>query len=237
MSKNKCIVLLSGGQDSTTCLFWAKQKFEEVHAVTINYGQKHSREIESAKKVAELAEVASHEFIDVGNILKSTSPLVNDKYEVAQYEGVGSLPGGVEPTFVPLRNLLFLTLVGNRAVALGVKNIIIGVSEEDFGGYFDCRKAFIDGIEEVINLAAFGEEAEENCISILAPLIFLNKAQTVEVAVEIRGCWEALSYSHTCYKGEYPPCGKCHACILRENGFKEAGLVDPLLSRHIVDYG
>jgi 7-cyano-7-deazaguanine synthase len=233
MDNKKCVVLLSGGQDSTTCLFWAKERFEEVHAVTINYGQKHSLELESAKKVAELAEVTSHEIIDVGAVLGGTSPLVNSNYEVEQYKDVESLPGGVEDTFVPERNSLFLVLVANRAIVLRAKHIMIGVSQEDYAGYFDCRADFIRSIEESLNLAGCGQRYGENSFIIHAPLMFLNKKETVEAAQKLSGCVEALKYSHTCYKGEFPPCGKCHACILRENGFKQAGIEDPIYSRGV----
>jgi 7-cyano-7-deazaguanine synthase len=229
MDEQKCVVLLSGGQDSTTCLFWAKEQFDEVHAVTINYGQKHDIEIESAKKVAELAGVASHEFVDVGPILSGTSPLVNSDYQVDQYEDVESLPGGLENTFVPQRNSLFLVIVANKAMALKTRNIVTGVGQEDFAGYFDCRNEFIESMEESLSLAGFGNRYSG--FEIETPLMFLDKKQTVELAQSLPGCMEALKYSHTCYNGVFPPCGKCHACILRENGFKQAGIEDPIHSR------
>jgi 7-cyano-7-deazaguanine synthase len=232
LNEKKCVVLFSGGQDSTTCLYWAKKHFEEVHAVTINYGQKHSLELESAKKIVELAGIASHEIINVGSILGGTSPLVNPNYEVEQYKDVESLPGGVEDTFVPGRNIFFLTIVANKAVCLDAANIVIGVSEEDFGGYADCREVFIVRMEKALNSGLFGEEGPP-VLFIRAPLIHLDKKETVELAQKLPGCMGALKYSHTCYTGEFPPCGKCHACILRENGFKQAGLVDPIHCRGV----
>jgi 7-cyano-7-deazaguanine synthase len=103
---NAALVIFSGGQDSTTCLYWAKQRYHQVHALTFNYGQRHAREIDAAIKIAELAEVASHEILTVGPILKGTSPLVSDN-KLEQYQDWHALPGGLEKTFVPGRNALF----------------------------------------------------------------------------------------------------------------------------------
>lgn len=236
----KPLVILSGGQDSTTCLYWAKQMpgVEEVHAVTFDYGQRHAIEIQAAGRVAEMAGVASHEFIRLPDgVLRGTSPLVNPDYEVGQYESAKALPGGLEDTFVPARNILFLTLAANRAHCLGCDTLVIGVSQEDYGGYPDCRIGFINAMEKALC------EGMPKIILIKKPLITLNKRQTVEMARDLDaihrresgtpegGCLDALAYSHTCYNGEYPPCGRCHACLLRAKGFEEAGQPDPLTAR------
>ena len=228
MEKSKCLVVLSGGQDSTTCLYWAKLSFDEVHAVTFNYGQRHGVEIESAEAIAELAGVASHEIIDLGPILAGTSPLTDHSREVGEYKDAESLPGGVEDTFVPARNILFLTIAANRAYCLGIRDMITGVCEEDFGGYFDCRRDFIDAMEKALGEGIHGTPHSFN---IRTPLMFLSKKESVELANSLPDCMEALAFSHTCYKGEYPPCGKCHACLLRLKGFQEAGVLDPLTER------
>jgi 7-cyano-7-deazaguanine synthase len=231
MSKNiadkdvDCLVIFSGGQDSTTCLYWAKEKFKGVHAVTFDYGQRHRIEIESAKKIVRLAEVASHEIIDITGMMKTTSPLVDFSREVSQYRSVDELPGGIEPTFIPCRNILFLTAAANRGVVRGIKDLVIGVSAIDYGGYPDCRPKFITLMEETLR---HGLEME---IKIHTPMISLTKKDTVLLASKISGCMEALAYSHTCYQGKFPPCGKCHACLLRMKGFKEAGVEDPLVER------
>lgn len=224
----KCLVVLSGGQDSTTCLFWAKEIFEEVHAVTFDYGQKHAMELEAAAYIAQRAKVASHEIVEVGNILKSTSPLVNRAEAVEQYASAEVLPGGLEKTFVPARNLLFLTLAANRAAALGCQDLVTGVCEEDFGGYPDCRRSFIQSMELTID-EALG--CDRGTFSIHTPLMNLNKATSVELALGLPGCMEALAFSHTCYNGNVPPCGHCHACLLRQRGFDQAGVADPLRVR------
>ena len=225
----KALVVLSGGQDSTTCLFQAKTQFSEVHAVTFNYGQRHNVEIEAAKKVAELAQVASHTIIDVPEVLQSTSPLVAET-ELETYESFEQMDEIIgdrtELTFVPMRNAFFLTIAANLAVKLGITNLVTGVCEQDNANYPDCREAFVRAQEKAIN-AALGTKD----FKIHTPLLFKTKAQSIELAQELEGCIEALAYSHTCYTGEVPPCGKCHACVLRAKGFEEAGVPDPLLER------
>ena len=244
----KALVVLSGGQDSTTCLFWAKKHFGEVHALTFDYGQRHAVEIEAAMKVCALAGVASHETLPSGSgILASTSPLVNFGHSVAQYESAEVLPGGLEATFVPMRNALFLILAANRAVALGCDTLVTGVCQEDFGGYPDCRARFIASAELMINEALgtihdskHPDTCDDDCdhcgraegyIEIATPLMDLTKAESVALAGTLPGCFEALAFSHTCYNGHFPPCGHCHACLLRAKGFNAHGVVDPLVDR------
>jgi 7-cyano-7-deazaguanine synthase len=126
-----------------------------------------------------------------------------------------------------MRNALFLTIAANRAVRLGAKYVYIGVSQEDYGGYPDCRGPFISRIEDAINLAL--EDVAE--VHIFAPLLYKTKKETVELAASLPGCLEMMAYTHTCYNGDYPPCGHCHACLLRDKGFTEAGIEDPLITR------
>ena len=229
----KALVILSGGQDSTTCLFWAKKNFDEVAAITFDYGQRHSLEIEAAKKVAAMAGVTVHDILTVGPILRSSSPLVSDNV-LEQYKDPYSLPGGIEKTFVPGRNMLFLTLAANFGYSLGIPNLVTGVSGEDYGGYPDCRADFIIMCEQTLRLG-FGDDPFDpfSKVKIHTPLMHLTKAQSVLLAKGLPGCWEALAYSHTSYDGAYPPTGKDHATLLREKGFLEAGLPDPLILRAV----
>lgn len=228
----KALVILSGGQDSTTCLFWACRYFDEVSAVTYNYGQRHAIEIESAKAVAALAGVKDHQIIDVGPILQGTSPLVSTN-ALDQYADMNSLPGGLEKTFVPGRNMLFLVLAANLAYCKGIQNLVTGVCEEDFGGYPDCRQAFINATEEALNQALFLDPLCAERMAIHTPLMRLSKAASVRLAMELEGCYDALAYSHTSYDGQYPPTGKDHATLLRAKGFFEAGVPDPLVLRAV----
>jgi 7-cyano-7-deazaguanine synthase len=223
---NDSLVVLSGGQDSTTCAAIAVQESRNVHAITFNYGQRHAVEIASARAVASALNLASHEVIDVGPILKSTSPLVSDN-TLGQYASEVELPGGVEPTFVPGRNPLFLTIAANRATALGIQDIYTGLCEEDFGGYFDCRQSFVDYFNQMIGEAIAGEP---NHFTIHTPLMRLSKARSVTLAQKALGddFERVMGLTHTCYAGVVGGCGKCHACILRDRGFAQAGVKDPL---------
>jgi len=229
----KALVILSGGQDSTTCLFWAKQNYNEVHAITFDYGQRHKVEINAAKKVAKLAQISSHEIIDVPNCLISSSPLTskNDLELYTDYESMSEVIGNrQEVTLVPMRNALFLTIAANRAEAKNIKTIVTGVCQMDDANYDDCRQLFIDSTEKYINTALGHDHRETVPITVETPLMFLNKAESINLASKV-GALEALAFSHTCYAGEYPPCGRCHSCVLRAQGFKDASVKDPLLER------
>lgn len=223
---SKALVILSGGQDSTTCLAIACQQFEEVHAITFEYGQKHSIELDSSRNVANLLNIASHEFVSMGRILKGTSPLVSDT-PLGKYESHDDLPGGLEPTFVPGRNILFLTLAANRAAVLGITDLFTGLCEEDFGGYPDCRQVFVDAMQRALSEGIWGQPDQ---FRIHTPLMHLNKSDSVMLAVEVleERFEEVMEQTHTCYDGVKGGCGKCHACHLRDRGFKETGIIDPI---------
>lgn len=234
-TQTRAVVVLSGGQDSTTCLYAAIEQGYEVHAVTFDYGQRHRVEIESAKLIAQLAGVASHEILQLGPILKGTSPLVSDE-PLEQYADHASLPGGLEKTFVPMRNQLFLTIAANRAYVLNCRDMFTGVCEEDYGGYPDCRRYFVNMFEAACNAGTFtGEPGTIPSLRVHTPLMRLTKAASVRLALELPGCYGALAYSHTSYDGQYPPTGHDHATLLRAKGFEEAGVPDPLILRALIE--
>ena len=234
----KALVILSGGQDSTTCLALAIQKHgaRNVRAVSFDYGQRHAEELNAASRIARMAGLITdghHEIIDAKYLLEGTSPLVSAN-AVEQYASAAVLPGGLEKTFVPMRNSLFLILAANRAVvwSLGNNSVVemyTGVGQEDYGGYPDCRETFIELMERTINASLDDPTLPQ--IKIVTPLMHLTKAETVRLSESIPGCREMLAWSHTCYNGEVPPCGNCHACLLRQKGYAEAGFMDPLLER------
>lgn len=235
MKEGKGLVVLSGGQDSTTCLYWALEQFDEIHAVTYDYGQKHSRELACARDIALRAGIASrHTIIDVGPILQGASPLVNKDSQLEQYKDMDSLPGGLEKTFVPGRNMLFAVLAANHAYARGITEIVMGVCQEDYGGYPDCREAFINAVELAI-CTGFGYDDNDPFSRFLihTPLMYLTKAKSVLMAKEMPACWESLAYTHTSYDGKYPPTGNDHATLLRAKGFFDANLPDPLVLRAV----
>lgn len=231
-SRSRAMVVLSGGQDSTTCLYWARKLYREVHAVTFDYGQRHYREVQAATQIADMAGLpaGTHHVVKLGPILKGTSPLVSDE-KLEQYKDHASLPGGLEKTFVPMRNQLFLTVAANRAFVEGINVIVTGVCQEDFGGYPDCRRTFINALQKASSLGTFNSVAESLPLKIETPLMYLTKAKSVKLAMKLPGCYAALAYSHTSYDGAYPPTGKDHATLLRAKGFEEANVPDPLVLR------
>lgn len=231
----KALVVLSGGQDSTTCLFWALAHFDEVHAITFNYGQRHKIEIQAATKIAKMAGIEDrHEIVVVRDMLISTSPLTSDA-ELERYENPEQMEEVIgdrrELTFVPMRNALFLTIAANRAEAKGIGTIVTGVCQMDNANYDDCRQVFIDATEAYINYALGHDHRDTPPIHIETPLMNLSKAETVQMAYDMPECWEALAYSHTSYDGRYPPTDMNHANVLRADGFAKAGLPDPLVLR------
>lgn len=231
----KALVVLSGGQDSTVCTYWAHKYYDEVHAITFDYNQRHSREIDAAVHIAELAQLQSHKIVTLGRILEGKSPLTNPSESLEQYEDAKEMEATIgnrrELTFVPMRNALFLTIAANRAEVLGIDVIITGVCQMDGSNYDDCRPEFIIATKDYINFALGHDHRGTNKIGIVTPLMTKTKAQTVELALELPGCWEALAYSHTAYDGQYPPLGKDHATVLRADGFEKAGYPDPLIVR------
>jgi len=232
MSGVKAIVLLSGGQDSVTSLYWAKEKFKEVCAISFNYNQKHSIELQSAKKIAELANI-EHEIINIPNCLKSTSPLVSDNplETYSDYEEMNNvIKNRQEITFVPMRNALFLTIAANRASYYNALNIVTGICEMDGANFDDCKLEFLAATEKYINTAIGNDSRDAPWIHLYAPLLRLSKAESIKLAQSFDGAMEAMAFSHTCYAGEFPPCGKCHSCLLRAEGFKLAGVIDPILA-------
>lgn len=241
----KICLSFSGGQDSTTCLYalLANQVFDQngdvvpvtsIWAVTVNYGQRHQAEVEAANRVIRQARHdysdidIDHEIVEVPNILCG-GPLVGEEtletYSSFQ-EMVEIIGSRVEKTFVPMRNVLFLTILLNRAIVKGSNTAVIGVSQEDTANYPDCTDRFI----RQFTLAARYATRDDN-LRIITPLIHLKKSDSVLWALHIRGAYNALSLSHTSYSGERVPVTQDHATVLREQGFREANVPDPKIAR------
>lgn len=214
----RAVVVFSGGQDSTTCLGWARLMFSEVHALTFDYGQRHFVELDAARAIARKMGVP-HRIVDLHGFGQcAESALTRERVEVAADGGLGGLPS----TFTPCRNLVFLTMAAGYAISQGARDLVTGVCETDYSGYPDCRRATIDSLEKTI---ALGNGLSE--FHIHTPLMFKSKCETVEMARDL-GILPLLADSHTCYLGKRPACGKCPACVLRLRGFQEAGVADPI---------
>lgn len=218
--QSSAVILLSGGQDSTTCLAWAVKKFDKVFAITFDYGQRHKIELNSAKKIARLLKVPLKIYkTDIFQKFTQNA-LINKNLKIKTPKN--KLPS----TFVPGRNMIFLSIAAIYAKQLGISEIVTGVCQTDYSGYPDCRDEFVKSLEKTVNLA-FGEEENTNKITIHTPLMWLTKGETVKLMQQLDKV-ELLKYSHTCYQGKRPACGQCPACKLRLKGFKEAGIKDPL---------
>lgn len=229
------MVILSGGQDSTTCLGWALDNYERVSCVTFDYEQRHHAEILAACMVVEFFErklnrQIAHEIIDIGNnVFAGSSPLTNPNEQLEQYKNHAQMESvigdRIEKTFVPMRNAVFLMLAANRAVVAECSALIMGVCEGDNANYPDCREVFIKSADETINLA-LGKQT----LRVIAPLMYLTKGQTVKLALSLPHTYDALAFSHTSYDGMFPP-GNDHASVLRAHGFEKVGMPDPLILR------
>ncbi|MFG6120787.1 7-cyano-7-deazaguanine synthase QueC [Thalassobacillus sp. B23F22_16] len=211
MKKEKAVVIFSGGQDSTTCLFWALEKFDEVEAVTFHYNQRHEEEVEVAKAITEKLNV-KHRILDM-SLLSQLSPNALTHKEIEVEDGKGdSLPS----TFVPGRNLLFLSFAGIVARQIGAKHIITGVCETDFSGYPDCRDVFIKSLNVTLNLSM------DDSFVIHTPLMWLDKAETWQLADELEAFDFVRHHTLTCYNGVIGSgCGECPACKLRNQGLEK----------------
>ncbi|MFC5703077.1 7-cyano-7-deazaguanine synthase QueC [Cohnella faecalis] len=208
--KKKAIVVFSGGQDSTTCLFWAMERFGEVEAVTFDYGQRHKLEVEVAAGIAKELGVRHH-VLDM-SLLGQLAPnaLTRSTIPIAQEEG--ELP----TTFVDGRNLLFLTFAAILGKQAGARNVVTGVCQTDFSGYPDCRDVFVKSLNVTLNLAMDYEFVLDT------PLMWLNKAQTWQLADDLGAFDFVKDRTLTCYEGVMGEgCGQCPACELRARGLRE----------------
>lgn len=210
--QDAALVCFSGGQDSTTCLFWAKKQFRKVETVCFNYGQKHSLEVQVAQKIASDAQVPFH-LLDVPLIsrLDSNCSLVNPNIKMDAEKPINSYPN----TFVPGRNMVFLTFAAILARSIGIYNLVTGVSEADYSGYPDCRDTFVRSLNVTLNLAM------DDQFVIHTPLMNRDKSEVWKLADEL-GVFDLVrTQTLTCYNGIIAEgCGHCPACLLRKHGLE-----------------
>ena len=222
MNNEAALVVFSGGQDSTTCLFWAKKRFKKVYALSFIYGQKHVKEVELARSIAEKAEV-EFDVMDVSFIGHlGRNSLTDTSIHMDEEKPADSFPN----TFVPGRNLFFLSIAAVYAREHGVNHIVTGVSQTDFSGYPDCRDSFIKSLNVTLNLAM-----DEQFV-LHTPLMWIDKAQTWALADRLGVLGLIRHETLTCYNGiPGDGCGHCPSCKLRREGL-EKYLAD---KQHIAD--
>lgn len=217
---SKAVVLLSGGLDSAVALYVAKQAGHEVHAISFDYGQRHNKELNCAKAIAQKAGVASHNIVTLNLDLWGGSSLTDKSMSV---ENGDVNRTDIPVTYVPARNMVFLSIAASLAEAKGARHIYIGVSQVDYSGYVDCRREFIDAMQEAINKGTVMGAEKGETITIHAPFINMTKSQEITLGQEL-GVDFGLTWS--CYRGGDKPCGTCDSCLLRAKAFEEAGIED-----------
>lgn len=227
----KAVIILSGGLDSTTCMGYAREAGYELYPITFDYGQRHRIELSNARSVADYYGVSGRfKLVELGFLRDfGGSALTDESIEVPVG---GELPeaeqtGEIPVTYVPGRNLLFLSIATSYAEAVGAEAIYIGVNALDYSGYPDCRPEFIAKVQEVMALATkVGVEGKP--IAIETPLVHLTKADIIREGTRMNVPYQLTT---SCYNGEAEACGECDSCRLRLKGFAEAGLTDPIAYR------
>ena len=222
----KAVVLLSGGLDSATVASIARSQGFQLYALSVDYGQRHRFELESARKVAAAMDAAEHKVLQV-NLSSLGGSALTDDIAVPQSRSDEEISTGIPVTYVPARNTIMLSLALGYAEVLGAADIFIGVNAVDYSGYPDCRPEFISAYESLANLATKAGVEGESQFRIHTPLIDLTKSEIIARGTEL-----GVDYglTHTCYSPNEQgvSCGQCDACQLRLKGFQEAGLVDPI---------
>ncbi len=222
----KAVVLLSGGIDSATTLAIAKNEGYNTYAISFDYGQRHSFELEKAAKIAGLFKSEKHLVVDVdlrkfgGSALTDSIPVPKDRKE-------NEISQGIPSTYVPARNTIFLSLALGWAESIEANDIFIGVNAIDYSGYPDCRPEYIEAFQQMASLATKAAVEGKSKIKIHTPLIHMSKAEIIKKGAELG---VDFSLTHSCYDPlpSENSCGRCDSCLLRLKGFFDAGLKDPL---------
>jgi 7-cyano-7-deazaguanine synthase len=225
-SEKRAICLLSGGLDSATCLAIARQEGYECYCLSFDYGQRHRIELQAAARVAEQLGAAEHRVVQIDLRAFGGSALTAD-IEVPKQRSESTIGSGIPVTYVPARNTIFLSFALAFAEVARASAIFIGVNAVDYSGYPDCRPEFIHAFETLANLATKAGVEGTTHLTVHTPLMKMTKADIVRKAVELG---VELRFTHSCYDpaADGSSCGACDACILRQKGFEDAGLADPL---------
>jgi 7-cyano-7-deazaguanine synthase len=220
------VCLLSGGLDSSTCLAYARRQGFECYALSFDYGQRHRIELDAARRVAEALGARRHVVMPIDPQVFGGSALTGD-IEVPKGRSAEQMAHGIPITYVPARNTIFLSFALAWAETLEAADIFIGVNAIDYSGYPDCRPEFIAAFERMANLATKAGVEGRARIRIHTPLLKLSKAEIVKLAEELH---IDFGLTHSCYDPDVKgrACGQCDSCLLRRNGFEEAGIADPI---------
>lgn len=218
------VVLLSGGLDSTVTAAEAIADGYDLHALTVRYGQRHERELEAAREVARALGTREHHVLEVDLSAWGGSALTEEGVEVPLDRSEDEMGEGIPVTYVPARNLVFLSLATSFAETREAEAVFIGANAVDYSGYPDCRPPFLEAFEEAARLGT-KRGVEEGAFRVVAPLLRSSKRAIVERGVALKA---PLEHTWSCYRGGSRQCGRCDACRLRKKGFAEAGVEDPV---------
>jgi 7-cyano-7-deazaguanine synthase len=230
----RAIVLLSGGLDSSTTLAIAVEEGYTPYALSIRYGQRHERELAAAQAIGRHFGCVERRVVDLDLRAFGGSALTDDAIDLPLDRNEAALASGVPGTYVPARNLIFLSIATAYAEVSGADDIFLGITAIDYSGYPDCRPEFLDAFAEVARLATKAGTEDRRTMRFHAPLIALSKADIVREGTRLGVPWE-LTWS--CYAGGEQACGRCDSCLLRLKGFAAAGLSDPLSYVHVPQLG
>ena len=220
----KAVCLLSGGLDSSVTAFIAKNMGYELYALTIKYGQRHKREIDSAKKIARGLNSKKHVIIDLNLRKFGGSSLTDKSIEVETDHKVKNIGKKIPTTYVPARNTIFLSLALAFAETIDAEAVFIGATSTDYSGYPDCRPEYFESFQKTADLAT-KKSVEGKKIKIKTPLLKMSKKEIIEKGESLR---VPFGDTWSCYKGKHKACGRCDSCLLRLKGFKEAKIKDPI---------
>lgn len=217
------LVLFSGGLDSVVALYYARHTgVDTTHALSFHYGQRHVNELKSADKIAQIAQVDHQIVVLPPALFPGKSSILGKNGVVRKYDTIPSHEEATaDPAFIPHRNVIFLSIAASYAAYWGIDRIVTGLR----GGFPDCTQLFEKKMSSVLR-----ESDPDIPITVFSPC-HGSRAETIGIAYDLPGCWQALAYSMTCFEGTEPPCGKCLPCLKRAEGFAKFGKPDPLLER------
>lgn len=228
----KAVCLISGGLDSCVAAHLAKKEGYEIYALSFNYGQRHSKELESAKSIATSVKADRHSIFDIDLDKFEGSSLLDKSSNFEKNHSLEEIGKTIPSTYVPGRNTIFLSIGLAYAETIGAEAIFIGATATDFSGYPDCRPEYIEAFQKMADLATKCS-VEGKSIKIKAPLLHLSKAEIIKKGLEIKA---PLEKTWSCYAGDVEACGRCDSCLLRLKGFQEAGVKDPLTYKSLPDW-
>jgi len=228
----KAVCLISGGIDSCVSAFIAKKEGYTIYALTINYGQRHKREIESAKKITKSVNAKKHVILNINLSKFGGSSLIDNSKNLEKDRDLKLIGKKIPSTYVPARNTVFLAIALSFSEAINAEAVFIGATATDYSGYPDCRPEFIKAFQKLSDIGT-KKGLEKKPIKIIAPLLFLTKAEIIKEGIKLKA---PLDKTWSCYLGGKKACGRCDSCLLRLKGFKELGAYDPIEYYHLPNW-